>query len=146
MKPTIAYTTFSNGKDGLYSYRLLYCFEEKIQAQDYERLYNHICGYIGQSETKDHCGRVLSQLMNGNSLPDIETYMSHRIYEMSDFVQKSFLELYCYRDNIKYNSKNQIIKTIVILKNQIMMYLMRLYLILEILNYHCLWLSTVAWI
>lgn len=105
MKPTIAYTTFSNGKDGLYSYRLLYCFEEKIQAQDYERLYNHICGYIGQSKTKDHCGRVLSQLMNGNSLPDIETYMSHRIYEMSDFVQKSFLELYCYRDNIKYNSK-----------------------------------------
>ena len=104
MKPTLAYTTFSNKKNGLYSYRLIYCFSEQIDAQIYEPLYRIICSYVGLEKTKDDCGRVLVQLMNGNSLPDMEYYLSNRVYDVSDFAQKSSLQLYC-RERKKYNSK-----------------------------------------
>ena len=104
MKPTLAYTTYSNKKNGLYSYRLIYCFSEKIDAQMYEPLYNSICSYVGLANTKDDCGRVLSQLMNGNSLPDMEYYLSNRIYNISDFAQISHLRLYCREGNM-YNPK-----------------------------------------
>lgn len=104
MKPTLAYTTFSNKKNGLYSYRLIYCFLEKIDAQMYEPLYKSICSYVGLTNTKDDCGRVLSQLMNGNSLPDMEYYLSNRIYNISDFAQISHLRLYCREGNM-YNPK-----------------------------------------
>ena len=104
MKPTLAHTTFSNKKNDLYSYRLIYCFSEQIDAQIYEPLYKQVCAYANLSTTKDNCGRVLSQLMNGNSLPDMESYMSYRIYEISDFAQKSSLQLYCNRVGV-YNSK-----------------------------------------
>ena len=104
MKPTLAYTTYSNKKNGLYSYRLIYCFSEKIDAQMYEPLYNSICSYVGLTNTKDDCGRVLSQLMNGNSLPDMEYYLSNRIYDISDFAQISHLRLYCREGNM-YNPK-----------------------------------------
>ena len=104
MKPTLAYTTYSNKKNGLYSYRLIYCFSEKIDAQMYEPLYISICSYVGLTNTKDDCGRVLSQLMNGNSLPDMEYYLSNRIYDISDFAQISHLRLYCREGNM-YNPK-----------------------------------------
>ena len=104
MKPTLAYTTYSNKKNGLYSYRLIYCFSEKIDAQMYEPLYNSICSYVGLANTKDDCGRVLSQLMNGNSLPDMEYYLSNRIYDISNFAQISHLRLYCREGNM-YNPK-----------------------------------------
>ena len=32
--PTISYTTYSNGKDNTYSYRLIYCFNEIINNVD----------------------------------------------------------------------------------------------------------------
>lgn len=92
IKPTLAYTTFSNKILG-YRYRLLYCFSEPIDAQTYVPLYRWICAYIGLSKTKDHCGHVTNQLMNGNSLADIELYLSNRIYKISDFVQPGLLEL-----------------------------------------------------
>ena len=104
MKPTLAYTTFSNKKNGSYSYRLIYCFLEQIDAQMYEPLYISICSYVGLTNTKDDCGRVLSQLMNGNSQPYMEYYLSNRIYGISDFVQISHLRLYCREDNM-YNPK-----------------------------------------
>ena len=104
MKPTLAYTTYSNKKNGLYSYRLIYCFSEKIDAQMYEPLYNSICSYVGLANTKDDCGRVLSQLMNGNSLPDMEYYLSNRIYNISVFSQIIHLRLYCRGCNM-YNPK-----------------------------------------
>jgi hypothetical protein len=104
MKPTFAYTTFSNKKNGSYSYRLIYCFLEQIDAQMYEPLYKSICSYVGLANTKDNCGRVLSQLMNGNSQPDMEYFLSNRIYDVSDFVQISHLRLYC-RRGIEYNPK-----------------------------------------
>ena len=104
MKPTLAYTTFSNKKNGSYSYRLIYCFLEQIDAQMYEPLYISICSYVGLTNTKDDCGRVLSQLMNGNSQPYMEYYLSNRIYGISDFVQISHSRLYCREDNM-YNPK-----------------------------------------
>ena len=104
MKPTLAYTTFSNKKNGSYSYRLIYCFLEQIDAQMYEPLYISICSYVGLTNTKDDCGRVLSQLMNGNSQPYMEYYLSNRIYGISDFVQISHLRLYCRESNV-YNPK-----------------------------------------
>jgi hypothetical protein len=70
----------------------------------YEPLYNSICSYVGLANTKDDCGRVLSQLMNGNSLPDMEYYLSNRIYNISDFAQISHLRLYCREGNM-YNPK-----------------------------------------
>ena len=103
IKPTLAYTTFSNMKNGLYSYRLIYCFSEQIDAQIYEPLYKKVCAYANLSATKDNCGRVLAQLMNGNSLPDMESYLSNRIYEISDFAPKGSLQLYVYGDRV-YNS------------------------------------------
>ena len=105
MKPTLAYTTFSNMLIDGYRYRLIYCFSEKIDFQTYSPLYSWICSYIGLSDTQDNCGKTPAQLMNGNSLPDIECYLSNRIYDISDFVQKSHLQLYCGGDNMYYNPK-----------------------------------------
>ena len=42
--------------------------------------------------------------MNGNSQPDMEYFLSNRIYDVSDFVQISHLRLYC-RRGIEYNPK-----------------------------------------
>lgn len=67
LKPTFAYETFSNGIDGKFSYRLVYVFKEKIKARAFEQLYEKICRMTGLSDTKDHCGRVLTQLMNGTN-------------------------------------------------------------------------------
>ena len=105
MKPTLAYTTCRNMLIDGYRYRLIYCFSEKIDFQTYSPLYSWICSYIGLSDTQDNCGGTPAQLMNGNSLPNIECYLSNRIYEISDFVQKSHLQLYCGGDNMYYNPK-----------------------------------------
>ena len=67
LKPTFAYETFSNGKNGLYSYRLVYVFDKPLSSLEFPEMYNKICRMTGLSETRDHCGRVSTQLMNGTS-------------------------------------------------------------------------------
>lgn len=86
--PTIAYTTFSNGEDETYSYRLVYCFETPV-SQEFETLYFAICYAINLLDNKDHCGRIKAQLMNGNSLSSVEVFQSNIVYSISDFMEKN---------------------------------------------------------
>lgn len=85
LKPTFAYETFSNGKDGLYSYRLAFVFQEKLNAGQYKCAYEKIEAQIGLTETKDHCGKVLSQLMNGTT-SDAYMFRSNIIYSVNSDV------------------------------------------------------------
>lgn len=103
-QPTIAYTTFSNGIDDLYAYRLLYFFETDISKEMYPVLYDSICSQIGLSETKDNCGRKIAQLMNGNSKNDIELITSNIIYSTSTFIDNIFLP----NDSLEYISSTHI--------------------------------------
>lgn len=86
-KPTLAYTTFSNGADGLYSFRLAYCFDSPVKSE-FERLYFAICNAISLTDNKDDCGKVKAQLMNGNSLLNVEVYESDIVYSISDFLHE----------------------------------------------------------
>lgn len=79
LKPTFAYETFSNGIDGKYSYRLIYVTEEKMNRKCFTQIYEKICRMTGLENTKDHCGKVLTQLMNGTR-PDAYQYRSNIIY------------------------------------------------------------------
>lgn len=85
-QPTIAYSTFSNGIDDLYAFRLLYFFDEVITKEMYPSLYDSICSQIGLLDTKDNCGRKIAQLMNGNSKEDVELIKSDRVYTFSTFI------------------------------------------------------------
>ncbi len=80
LKPTFAYETFSNnnGKKK-YRYRLVYIFKEPLNSNVFVQMYDTICGMIGLATTKDHCGRVLSQLMNGTN-KKAYIYRSNIIY------------------------------------------------------------------
>lgn len=84
-KPTIAYTTFSNETNGKFSFRLVYCFSSRVKSE-FERLYLAICKDISLTNNKDNCGKVNTQLMNGNSLPDVQVYKSNIIYTVADFL------------------------------------------------------------
>lgn len=99
MQPTIAYTTHSNGQEGFgYRFRLIYIFKNKIYTEEeYIKCYNYIVKQINLENTKDKCGSVCNQLMNGNSNPNIEKYCSNYIYmlpsiDKNEFLSNSFLE------------------------------------------------------
>lgn len=81
LKPTFAYETFSNGKDGTFSYRLVYVIAEPMNRRCFNEMYEKICRMTGLEHTKDHCGKQITQLMNGTTL-----------------------NAYCYRSNIIYSS------------------------------------------
>ena len=95
LKPTIAYTTISDGKNGLHRFRLIYLLDEQIASVDeYKNLYDIFIKKIGLIETKDNCGAVATQLMNGNSSNQIRVFTSYLIYHTHSFLQKLSLELY----------------------------------------------------
>jgi hypothetical protein len=79
LKPTFAYETFSNGKDGMYSYRLVFVLNEPINRNEYPLVYVKLCAMTGLTDTKDHCGKVLTQLMNGTNR-NAYVYRSNIIY------------------------------------------------------------------
>ena len=100
IKPTFSYETFSNGIDGFYSYRLVFVFAEKLSGECYPLVYDRLCTLCGLEDTKDHCGKVLTQLMNGTT-HDAGLYVSNNIYSiMSD--SQFGIEL---QDNITCNDK-----------------------------------------
>lgn len=103
-QPTIAYTTFSNGIDDLYAFRLLYFFDEVITKEMYPVLYDSICDRIGLKGTKDNCGRKIAQLMNGNSSKNVEFVNSYIIYSTSIFIDDIFLP----KDSLEYISSQLI--------------------------------------
>lgn len=67
LKPTFAYETFSNGKNGTYSYRLVFVFDQSLSKNAYLQMYDKLCVMTGLTNTKDHCGKILNQLMNGTN-------------------------------------------------------------------------------
>lgn len=79
LKPTFAYETFSNGTGGNYSYRLVYVFKERINIRAFGELYEKICRMTNLDKTKDHCGKVITQLMNGTTY-EAKVFRSNRIY------------------------------------------------------------------
>ena len=81
LKPTFAYETFSNGADGKYSYRLVFVFKEKLNKDQFVEMYDKLCRMTNLTETKDHCGKVLTQLMNGTN-KQAYVYRSNNIYSM----------------------------------------------------------------
>lgn len=81
LKPSIAYETFSNAKNGYFSYRLIFAFEEKLNAETFVMIYDKLCKDTGLSATKDHCGKIISQLMNGTS-QDAFIYHSGIVYSI----------------------------------------------------------------
>lgn len=103
-QPTIAYTTFSNGIDDLYAFRLLYFFDNEITKELYPILYDSICSQIGLLDTKDNCGRKIAQLMNGNSRDDVELIKFDRVYTFSTFIDKEVFR----KVSLEYNNNTHI--------------------------------------
>lgn len=99
-KPTIAYTTFSDGRNGLYRFRLIYIMDVSVKnEQQYKNLYYYFINEINLDKNKDNCGSVISQLMNGNSSDNIRVYSSHYIYNTESFLHNVTQELYNNKNN-----------------------------------------------
>lgn len=89
IKPTIAYTTASNGIKGN-RYRFIYCFDEPIvKKEEFEALYWRIIGMLRASynfSTTDHCGSQVSRKFQGNSLDNVEIFRSDIEHSVSSFL------------------------------------------------------------
>lgn len=89
-RPTVYYTTPSNGKNGKYRYRLCYLFNQDIKdGETFTTIYNGIVNSFRMSypdyPNKDKCGGVSAQYMNGNGSPNCEAYSTDYVYTLSDF-------------------------------------------------------------
>lgn len=86
-KPTFAYTTCNNGVEGDCRYRLVYCFNERVEGK--EEYCNYVCSVIKaiDLEVKDVDKKSLycSQYFNGNGTPGVEVYAADIIYSKEDF-------------------------------------------------------------
>lgn len=96
-KPSLAYTTISNGKDGRFGYRLLYAFQEPIQSEeDFDTIYYAIAAANGFKQRIYEDGtkyefdyrKVNQQYYGGGE--HSETYRTDLVYTVSDF--SSFIE------------------------------------------------------
>lgn len=87
-KPTIAYTSCSNDQDGKYSYRLIYCFADKINGTGEYSNYVHTLLTANQIPIDDIDKRSLkaSQYYNGNGCGNIDINVSHIVYNKIDFI------------------------------------------------------------
>jgi hypothetical protein len=111
LKPSIAYTTFSDGKNGSYRFRLIYLFDEQISSTDeYKCIYYHLISMINLEQTKDNCGSVTAQLMNGNSNNNIRVFRSNYVLDKLSFLQNCHLELYIPHPLQQYISNRQFCK------------------------------------
>ncbi len=109
-KPSLAYTTISDGRNGLSRFRLIYVFDHPIQnEEEYKCLYCQIIGQLGLQDNKDNCGSRISQLMNGNHRADIKTFCSNQILTKHILLQKCQLEYY-QSSPIQYISNRQFCK------------------------------------
>ncbi len=99
-KPTLAYTTLSNGIDrydgkyGIYGYRLIYAFEEPVQSIDeFDELYYAIASANGFRQQQYDDGtkyefdyRKVNQQYYGGGVNSI-TYKTDLVYSQEDFAQ-----------------------------------------------------------
>ena len=91
-KPSLAYTTISNGKDGKYGYRLLYAFQEPIQSiEEFDTIYYAIAAANGFTPRVYEDGtkyefdyrKVNQQYYGGGA--NAETYETDLVYSIQDF-------------------------------------------------------------
>lgn len=104
-KPTLSYTSCSNGLDGKYSYRLIYCFSDKIEDTREYSNYVHTILDANQIPIDDIDKRSLkaSQYYNGNGCGNIDIMVSNIVYNKIDFI-----EYYKdYYNNIIYTNNNE---------------------------------------
>jgi len=96
-KPSLAYTTISNGKEGKFGYRLLYAIREPIHSiEEFDSIYYAIAAANGFTQRVYEDGtkyefdyrRVNQQYYGGGRNSD--TFRTDIIYSVSDF--SSFLE------------------------------------------------------
>ena len=86
-KPTFAYTSCSNGENGEFSYRLVYCFSEKIEGVDeYYSFVHTILESNGlRIEDIDPRCREAERYYNGNGCGNIELIITNIIYNKEDY-------------------------------------------------------------
>ena len=86
-KPTIAYTSCSNGIEDRYSYRLIYLFDDKIEGSN--EYSNYVYTILNANHLSidniDKRSLKASQYYNGNGCDNIEINVSHIVYSKSDF-------------------------------------------------------------
>ena len=78
-KPTFSYTSCSNGENGNYSYRMIYCFEDKIEGNIEYFNYVHTILDVNHISIDDIDKRSLkaSQYYNGNGCGNIDINISN---------------------------------------------------------------------
>ena len=85
-KPSLGYTSYSNGKDGKFSFRLVYCLDTPIEDEGtFNTIYSAIAVANGFGEEFDK--RRINQLYFGsNQASDgYKQYISHLVYSFDDF-------------------------------------------------------------
>lgn len=87
-KPTIAYTSCSNGQDGKFSYRLIYFFNDKINSTGEYANYVHTLLAANQIPIDEIDKRSLkaSQYYNGNGCGNINLSIYNIVYDKIDFI------------------------------------------------------------
>ena len=88
-KPTLSYTSCSNGLDGKFSYRLIYFFADKINGTSEYSNYVYTLLEANQISIDDIDKRSLkaSQYYNGNGCGNIDIKVSNIIYNKIDFIE-----------------------------------------------------------
>ncbi|WP_036909418.1 hypothetical protein [Prevotella sp. FD3004] len=107
-KPTISYTSCSNGLDGKYSYRLIYCFANKIEGcNEYYNYVNSLleANKISTSAIDDRSFKA-SQYYNGNGCGNIDIKVSNIIYNKVDIIE--YYKDYYNINNIGSNNNKSI--------------------------------------
>ena len=89
-KPTIAYTTFSNGFNNKFSYRLVYCFNQIINDVNfYKNIYFNIVYKLESDnsfEMKDNCAQSVAQQFAGNACDSCIVYRNDNdVYDVECF-------------------------------------------------------------
>lgn len=81
LKPTISYTTTSNGIKG-YRYRLVYCLDQPYQGKYYNLVYYYFYNSLGII-LKDDCTKSANQVILGNGKPNIKMVQNDIVYSFT---------------------------------------------------------------
>ena len=98
-KPTLAYTSCNDGKDGEYKYRLVYCFDDKIEG--IEEYFNYVYSILDSNKMGiddiDKRSLKASQYYNGNGTQTFGFVVSDIVYNKDDFrlFYKDYYSLSC---------------------------------------------------
>ena len=86
-KPTLSYTSCSNGQDGKYSYRLIYFFNDEINSTGEYANYVHTLLAANQIPIDEIDKRSIkaSQYYNGNGCGNINLNIYNIVYDKIDF-------------------------------------------------------------